>query len=392
MIKHAQLSDNKIKALKPKEKEYKIGDGNGLWLFVTPNGSKLWRFRYTLNGKGSTKSLGKYPALSLKEARLKRDEYQKQLSTGMKPRDTTSGKTFKEISEEYLERRSDLSDRYMKDIRALLERDFYPSIKNKILDDITVSHFIDIFEKMEKRGIKTATKKAGSLVNRILMYAVAKQYTTNNPMATIDLSSLLEKHTPNNFAHITDVEQFKQLLQAIDGYEGDIYTRTALMFMPYAFVRPANIRGMLWSELDLKAKTWIIPAEKMKIPRDHVVPLTDSMIEILNNVKENNSEFVFPSPQSTKRQLSNNTLNVALKRLGFKDKMTSHGFRHTASTMLHENIHKHGVQSEVIEMQLAHVEKNSVKGVYNKALYIPERVRLMEWWSDFVDTLKKPDQ
>jgi len=383
-----QLSDNKIKALKPKEKEYKLGDGNGLWLFVTPNNTKLWRFRYTLNGKSSTKSIGKYPAVSLRDARAKCEEYRAQLSGGIKPREISSGMSFREVSEEYLSKRPELSERYLKDIKALLERDFYPTLKGLDLESITVSHFIDIFSSMEARGIKTATKKAGSLVNRIFKYAVTKQYTTNNPMASLDLDTLLTKHKPENFAHITDEKLFKELLIAIEEYEGDIFTKTALRLMPYVFLRPANIRGLLWSEIDFDKKRILIPAEKMKLPRDHIVPLTDSMIEILNNAKNNNSDYVFPSPQSTKRQLSNNTLNVALKRLGFKDKMTSHGFRHTASTILHENIHIHGVPSEAIEMQLAHVEKNSVKGVYNKALYLSERSRLMEWWSNYLDSLK----
>ena len=384
-----QLSDNKIKALKPKEKEYKVGDGGGLWLFVTPKGSKLWRFRYTLNGKGSTKSLGKYPELSLKKARLKRDEYKLQINTGVKPSDVKSEMTFEDLAKEYLKHRSDVSEKYLKDITSLLKRDVYPTLKRVEIDKIYPSHFIDIFEAMEKRGIRVATKRAGSLINRIFMYAVTKQYTDNNPMSSIDLSIILTKHKPTNFHHITDTKVFKELLIAIDDYTGDIFTKTALRFMPYAFVRPANIRAMLWRELDFEAKLWTIPADKMKMKRDHTVPLTDSMIEILNNVKNNNSDFVFPSPQSTKRQLSDNTLNVALKRLGFKGVMTSHGFRHTASTLLHENIHKHGVASEVIEMQLAHVEKNAVKGVYNKAMYMPERVRLMEWWSDYIDALKQ---
>lgn len=383
-----QLSDNKIKALKPKEKEYKVGDGNGLWLFVTPNNSKLWRFRYTLNGKSSTKSLGKYPIVSLKEARQKRDEYRSQLDTGIKPTDTKKDMTFKELAIEYLDHRHDIGENYANDLKAILKRDFYDAIGGLALDAINPPHLIAIFESMEKRGVKTVAKKSGSLINRIFTYGVSKQYTNNNPIASIDLAVVLKKHKPENFAHITDIGVFKSLLKSIDGYTGDIFTKTALQIMPYVFVRPANIRAMLWDELDFDKRTWTIPAEKMKMKRDHVVPLTDSMIEILNNVKGNYSEYVFPSPQSTKRQLSENTLNVALKRLGFKGIMTSHGFRHTASTILHENIHRHGIHSDVIEMQLAHVEKNNVKGVYNKALYMEERVRLMEWWSDYLDELK----
>lgn len=382
------LSDNQIKSLKPKEKEYRVPDGDRLYICVTPKGSKIWRMDYVINGKKSSKSLGKYPEVSLKDARIKRDEYKQQVQHGIKPREAGTDATFKEMAEEYLDHRHDLSEKYLSDIRSLLKRDFYPDIGDLDLDSITTSHMIEIFKDMERRGIKTATKKAGSLVNRIFKYAVTMQYTSNNPVSSIDLSILLKKHKPNNFAHVTDINVFKELLQAIDEYHGDIFTKTALQLMPYAFVRPANIRAARWDEFDLYHKIWIIPATKMKMKRDHIVPLTDSMIKILDNVKNNNSEFLFPSPQSTKRQLSENTLNVALKRIGFKDIMTSHGFRHTASTFMHENIHKHGVQSDVIEMQLAHVEKSNVKGVYNKALYMEERIRLMQWWSDFLDDLR----
>lgn len=389
MRANKQLSDHYIKSLKPTEKPYKVSDGDMLYLHVNPNGSKIFKIRYILHGKYSSKSIGKYPAISLKDARLKRDEFKMQIEMGLKPLEAKSDATFEEISEEYLSHRSELNERYMKDIQSILKRDFYPKIGHLKLDNITPTHMITIFKGMESRGIKTATKKASSLVNRIFKYAVTTQKTENNPMASIDLSILLKKHTPKNFAHITDVGLFRELLQAIEVYEGDIYTKTALRFMPYAFVRPANIQFALWDEFDFDKKLWLIPKEKMKMKRDHLVPLTDSMIKILDAVKDNNSAFVFPSPISTKRQLSNNTLNMALKRMGFKDLMTAHGFRHTASTLLHENIHNHGVQSDAIEMQLAHVEKNNVKGVYNKALYMSERIRLMKWWSDFIDELKQ---
>ncbi|MDM5264662.1 tyrosine-type recombinase/integrase [Sulfurovum sp. XTW-4] len=387
MSRVTQLSDNKIRSLKPQDKEYKVPDGNGLYLHVMPTGSKVWRMRYKLDGKASQKSLGKYPDISLKDARSKRDEYKTMVQSGNKPKDTQSDTTFQILKDEYMEHRHDLSEKYKHDIDSLLERDF-KSILHKNIDDITVSNLIEHFKDMEKRGIKTATKKAGSLINRIFKYAVTMQYTTNNPMGSIDLSILLKAHKPKNFKHITDKEQFKQLLKSIDNYVGDIYTKTALQLMPYVFLRPANIRGLLWSEIDFENRHIVIPKEKMKMNRDHIVPLTDSTIRILRTVDKGLSEYVFPSPQSTKRQLSDNTLNYGLKRLGFGDSMTSHGFRHTASTLMHENIHIHKVPSDVIEMQLAHVEKNSVKGVYNKALYMEERIRLMQWWSDYIDDLK----
>jgi len=288
--------------------------------------------------------------------------------------------------EEYNEHRSELNADYIKDNTNLLKRDFNLVMK-KQLDNITIDDIIACFTGMEKRGLKTTPKKAGSLVNRLFRYAVTKRYTVNNPMTSIDLTVLLKKHKPTNFAHITDENVFKQLLHSIQEYTGDIYTRSALRFMPYAFVRPANIRGMLWAEVDFEKRLWTIPGSKMKMDRDHVVPLTDSMIDILDEVNDGRSKYVFPSPQTSLNPMSDNTLNVGLKRMGFAGVMTSHGFRHTASTILHENISVHGLPSEVIEIQLSHVEKNAVKGVYNKALYMTERRALMEWWSNYVDKL-----
>lgn len=385
------LSDNQIKASKPKDTEYKIADGDGLYLHIMPNGSKLWRLRYTINKKSSTKSLGKYPAVTLKDARLKRDDMRSDIQSGIKPQSTTSqsGMTFKMLVDEYFTHRIDLDEKYKSDNKKSLETHYYPFIEDMEVTTIEAPHIIQVLKNMEKKGIYTATKKSGYMVDRVFKYGVTSQYCKHNPMGDIDMGVLLKSHPERNFAHITDEKLLKDLLLSIDECVCDISTKTALQLMPYVFLRPANIRGALWGEFDFDKKLWVIPAEKMKMKRDHIIPLTSSMIKILDNVKNNRSEFVFPSPQSTKRQMSENTLNVALKRMGFKDIMTSHGFRHTASTFMHENLHKHKVSSDAIEMQLSHVEKNSVKGVYNKAMYLEERVMLMEWWSYYLDELKK---
>ncbi len=385
------LSDNQIKALKPQDKEYKIADGDGLYLHIKPTGSKLWRMRYSLDKKSTTMSLGAYPTVSLKDARKKREEIRVMVSSGINPnkkKDTINRTTFKEASKEYLDLCGNLSEQYVMDCKNILKRDYEDEIGDMMLDDIEAIDIIRVLKSMEDRGIKTMTKKSFSLVSRVFKYAITMQYTKNNPTRDIDLAVALKKHQVKQFAHTTDTEVLRQLLLDIDNYEGDIYTRTALQLMPYVFLRPANVRGALWDEFDFDKKLWTIPAEKMKTKKDHIVPLTKSMIKIIKHVDNDKSKYLFPSPQSSVRQMSENTLNVALKRMGYKDIMTSHGFRHTASTILHENIHKHNVPSDVIEMQLAHIEKNSVKGVYNKALYIDERIKLMQWWSDYLDFLK----
>ena len=390
------LTDNKIKTSKSRLKEYKLADGDGLRLKIKPSGLKTWELRYNLGGKQSSVALGRYPEVSLKQAREKRLEMRSLIAQGIKPVSTPKTIqvvaegviTFDDLLSRYNEHRSDLSAQYIMDNTNILKRDFKDLLKMPI-DDIKPAHLVKCFTDMENRGIKTASKKAGSLVNRLFKFACTKLWTENNPMGAIDLTLLLKKHKPKNFAHITDPKVLKALLCAINNGVMDISTKTALQVMPYVFVRPANIRAMLWSEIDFKKKTWTIPADKIKTDIDHVVPLTDTVISLIKTMEDNRSVYVFPSPYSKVRGLSENTLNVTLKRLGFDGIMTSHGFRHTASTMLHETIHIHKIPSDVIEMQMIHTEKNSVKGVYNKALYMSERIRLMQWWSDHLDSLQR---
>jgi integrase len=227
------------------------------------------------------------------------------------------------------------------------------------------------------------------LLERIYRYANTIGKANKNILAGIDKSLVLKKPKEQNFKHTTDPKELKNILLSIDEYFGDISTKRALQILPYLFVRPFNIRAMQWDEIDFDKKLWIIPAKKMKMKKEHIVPLYKTVIEILKQQKEFSyslSSYVFPSIISKTRIMSENTLNVALKRLGFD--VTSHGFRHTASTLLHENMHIHNIPSEVIETQLARTVGNSVHQTYNKALYIDLRVKLMNWWGEYLDNLK----
>lgn len=379
-----QLTDTAIKRAKQKEKEYKLADGDGLYLHITHIGTKWFKYRYTINGKTSTKSLGKYPFMSLTAARQKRDELKIMVLDGIRPLEKKANMVFTELINEYFENRSDLSEKYIDNNRSSIEK-YFSDLLTMELDKITPTVLIDDFKRMNKKGVVVYAKKSGGMIDRIFRYGVTLQYCKYNPMRDIDLSILLQKKEVKNYAHITDQALFRELLIAIENSICDGSTKRALRLMPYVFLRPSNIRDAEWSEFDYKNRLWTIPAAKMKMSRDHIVPLTDTIIDILGEKKEG---LVFPSPYSASKKLSENTLNIMLKRLGFGGVMTTHGFRHTASTVLHENIHIHGISSDVIEMQLAHVEKNSVKGVYNKALYMPERQRLMQWWSDYLDNLR----
>lgn len=392
MARVVPLSDSKIKSLKPQEKEYKVADGDGLYLHITPNGTKLWRIRYKLYGKLNTISIGKYPEVTLAMARSERAQVKAQVADGKKPTILKvadhSGMTFSELVDEYFAHRNDLSEKYVQNNMGYLKNYYYPTLENVPVECILPTHIIEIVKFMNKKGVKETIRRTGALLNRIFKYATTLQYMSRNPMSEIDLSVIVSKAKKKNFAHLTDENELGELLIAIDGLKADIYTKTALQLLPYVFVRPQNIRSAKWEEFDFEKKLWSIPGEKMKMDRDHIIPLTDKMIEIIKTVEGNGSEYLFPSPYSRTRQLSENTLNMGLIRLGYKDRMTSHGFRHTASTLLNENAHKHGVSSDVIEIQMAHVEKNVVKGTYNKAIYIEERIRLMKWWSDYLDLLK----
>lgn len=375
-----ELSATKVKNLKGKSKKYSISDGNNLYLRVMPTGRKVWEIIDNRGRKRSTKVLGRYPAMSLANARVSRDEYFSH--------DIGSRITFEELIDMYFKHREDeLSAKYIKDNKQTLDRDFF-DIKAKKLQDIKPTDLIKAFERMEKRDIKTASKKIGSQVNRLFKYAMTKQLLSTNPMASIDLGILLKKHSPKNFNHISDEKVFKALLCAINGYIGDNTTRNILRLMPYVFVRPSNLREMQWAHINFEKNQWTIPDTMMKTKKEHIVPLTPSMIEIIEDQKDNGSIYVFPSPQSRMRPMSDNTPNMALKRMGFAGIMTSHGFRHTASTLLNEHKQNHKLGSYVIEAQLAH-SLHGIAGVYNKADYLKERHKLMKWWSDFIDKLQE---
>jgi len=389
MARVKPLTDTQCKNLKPKEKEYKVADGDGLYLHVTPTGSKIWRMRVVIDGKQTTKGIGKYPAVSLRDARAHVESARDSLATGVNPFEKNTGAmTFNSLVEEFFKHNDHLSPKYIKEQKGLIENNFYSFIGDMGIAEVSTSHLISAFKRMNDRGVSILAKKAGSQINRVFKYAVTLQYIDKNPMSDIDLGVLVKNKKSENFAHITDQNEFADLLKAIDEYSGDHSTRLALKLAPYAFVRPFNIRHMEWVEIDFDKKLWTIEADKMKMGRDHIVPLTDSMIDIIRQNEGNGSRFVFSSSWSKSKPMSENTLNVALKRLGYGGIMTSHGFRHTASTLLHENSHIHKIGSDVIEIQLAHVD-GSVRGVYNKAIYMEERIRLMQWWSDKIDELRE---
>ena len=389
------LSESQIKNAKSQEKQYRLYDGEGMYLIIYPDGRKRWRLDYTFNKKRNTKSLGNYPEVTLKEARESKRNIKKDIKDGINPSSKAkkslsdrNNHTFKDVSLEYFKIREDLSDNYIKDNLQKLTKDIFPFVGDKLMDSIEPLEMLSVLQKIDQRGANVSARKTFSIVERVYKYGVMQGYTKRNIMSDLDKKLAFRTVEKHNFKHITDPNELKYLLLAIDTYQGEYATKMALKIMPYLFVRPFVIRHMEWDEIDFEKKLWNIPKKKMKTKKEHLVPLTDTVIRNINEMKDLSygvSKYVFPSRISNLKVMSENTLNFALTRLGFD--VTAHGFRHTASTLLHENITNHKIQSDVIEIQLAHTI-SGVKGVYNKAQYIDERITLMQWWSDYLDNLK----
>jgi len=393
------LSDTEIKKTKYVDKKIKLSDGGGLCLIIT-NASKRWQFDYSFKKKRNSLSLGIYPNVSLKNARDQRDKYKVLLANNQNPGEIKKenlekeklgqSNTFYLVSREYLSRRTDISEAHINKLERVLERDIDIFIGNKNIKDIKALEVLDVIKKIESRGAVETAHRTFNLIERIFKYATTIKRIDHNVMADIDKNIALKPAQSKNLAHTTDLNVLEDIMNSIEHYRGDMSTKIALKITPYLFLRPFNIRTMEWDEVDFTKKVLSIPAEKMKMKKAHLVPLSDSVIGMLKEIEpytKHKSGYVFMSPINTKKPLSDNAINLALKRLGFKNITVAHGFRHTASTMLHENIHIHKINSDVIEAQLAHI-KNDVRAVYNKAIYLDERIILMQWWSDFLDSLK----
>lgn len=399
--KTAALTANEIKNAKPKEKEYKLFDGGGLYLSITPNGGKGWRLKYLFNGKEKRLSLGTYPVTSLQGARKKREELKSLIDQGIDPaaerkkekeiikeEETKSQNTFKNISIEWVEKqRLRLGVTTLSKYERALERDFYPIIGEKSMNDITRQDVIAIAQTIQERGALETAHRLLNLCNQIWRYALQLEKVDRNIINDISKKDVLQSFKKSNYRTITDKQRIGELMTAIDTYKGEFTTKAALKLLTLTFVRPYNIRFAEWNEFDLKNKVWTIPDNKMKMSKAHSIPLPPQAIKILEEIYPytNDAKYVFHSPISRLKPISENTLNQALKRLEFGGEIVSHGFRAMFSTLAYES----GLfRTEVIEDLLAHQEKNQVKRAYNRSLYEKEKREVMEWWSNFIDEVK----
>jgi integrase len=392
------LTDTAVRNAKPGAKPVKISDERGLHLMVTPSGGKLWRFRYAFDGKEKLLSFGAYPDVSLADARDRRDQARKQIANGIDPSEqrkaakaTRAGlaaNTFEVIAREwYAKAMEGKADTTKEKLLRRLEVDVFPWIGARPISEIAPADLVRIIERMESRGAVDLAKRVHNAIMRIFRYAVTKGFTSSNPAQSIDLNLILPQKGVQHHASVTDPKAVGELLRAIDGFTGAFITRCALHVAAYTFVRPGNLRHAEWTEIDFDKAEWRIQAGKMKMKEQHIIPLSTQVIAILKEIQPltGSGRYVFPSERGQSAVMSENTINGALRRLGYaKEEMTGHGFRSMASTLLHEL----GLPHAVIERQLAHGERNKVSAAYNFAEYLPERRKMMQQWADYLDKLK----
>ena len=391
------LTDIACRTAKPGPTRKKLSDGGGLQLWVQTNGSRLWQLAYRYDGKQKQMALGPYPDVSLAEARDKRTEARRLLRDGIDPAERKKkaaeeakplpGDTFKDVAQEFMAkcRREQLSDGTLEKKEWLLSL-AYPVLGAKRVSEIKPIEVLGVLQEVETRGCYETARRLRSTIGAVCRFAVATARADADPTTALRGALTTPKVTPR--AAITDPKEFGGLLRAIDGFEGEPTTLYGLKLMALLFPRPGELRHAEWSEIDLKKTVWAIPAAKTKMRREHRIFLAPQAIVVLEDLRAvtGHKRLLFPGLTNSEKPISENTLNAALRRLGFgQDEMTSHGFRATASTLLNES----GLWGvDAIERQLAHIDMNSVRRAYARGLHWDERVRMMIWWADYLDELR----
>ena len=387
------LTDTAIRQAKPAAKAQKLFDEKGLFLLVSPRGGKWWRLKYRYEGREKLLSLGIYPEVGLKDARERRDKARKLIADGIDPsqakkerRAAENVTTFGSVTREWFDKFSpSWTKKGAKDVWSRLEKNILPYLAERPINEITAPELLTVIRRIESRGAIETARRQLQKCGQIFRYAVACGLAERDPAA--DLRGALPPTLSKHHASQTDPKAVAELLRAIEGYKGSFVVLSALKLAPLLFVRPGELRHAEWQEIDLDVAEWRIPAVKMKMKEQHIVPLSRQAVAILRELYPltSSGKYVFPSVRSAARAMSENTINAALRRMGYtKEEMTGHGFRSMASTILHEQ----GWPSDVIERQLAHGEKNKIKAAYNFAGHLPERRKMMQAWADLLDGLK----
>ncbi|MBL9315382.1 tyrosine-type recombinase/integrase [Klebsiella pneumoniae] len=388
------LNDMQIRRAKPEAKAYTLGDGQGLSLLIEPNGSKSWRFRYRYAGKPKMISLGVYPTITLADARSRRDDARKLVAEGKNPSEvrkeqkialqTESESAFEKIATEWHQMKSaKWSAGYASDIMEAFQNDIFPYVGTRLIGEIKPLELLNVLRKIEKRGALEKMRKVRQRCSEVFRYAIATGRAEFNPAA--DLSSALEVHQSNHFPFLK-ADELPDFLRALDSYTGSRLVQIATKLLMITGVRTIELRAALWSEFDLDNAIWEISAERMKMRRSHLVPLSTQALDLLNELKmmTGNYRYVFPGRNDPNKPMSEASINQVIKRIGYGGRLTGHGFRHTMSTILHEK----GFDSAWIEIQLAHVDKNSIRGTYNHAQYLEKRSSMIQWYNDYIYSIK----
>ncbi|MGA9854494.1 MAG: integrase arm-type DNA-binding domain-containing protein [Gammaproteobacteria bacterium] len=387
------LSDTKIRNSKPREKPYKLFDGQGLYLLIKSKSQRWWRFKYQSDGKEKLLSLGIYPDVSLKQAREKRDELRRNVAAGIDPSlqrramQQADASSFEGVAREWHAKRLHTwTQEHAARILRRLEKDIFPWVGTRPIAELIAPEVLAVLRRIESRSVLDTAHRALQNCSAVFRYAVATGRASRDPCA--DLRGALPPTRGKHHAAITEPQAVGELLRAIEGYQGSLITKCALQLSALVFVRPGELRRAEWSEIDFTTSEWRIPAGKMKARALHIVPLSQQAVATLRELQPltGSGRYVFPSVRTADRPMSENTITGALRRLGYtKHDMTAHGFRSLASTLLNEQ----GWSRDAIERQLAHAERDATRAAYNRAEYLTERRKMMQSWAEYLDGLRK---
>ena len=395
----APLSEIQVRTAKPQEKEYKIMDGYGLFLLITPTNGKLWRFDYRIGDKRKTMAIGAYPALSLADARQRREDAKKLLANGVDPCEMKKtlkaadkdivANTFEAIARQWHLKFSSAgkwSTIHAADILHRLEKDIFPPLGSRPISEIKPKEFLIVLERVASRGALDSAHRLRHHCGMIFRYAIVCGYADRDIAA--DLRGALPPVKGGHHAAPTTPKDLAPILRAIDDFTGSFVVKSALQLLPMLFCRPGELRAAEWAEVNFDDGIWEIPAERMKMKQPHIVPLSRQAAEILKALQPLTGfgKYLFPCNRSPLRCMSDNALNAALRRLGFtKDEATAHGFRASARTILDEVLH---VPVVLIEHQLSHSVRDALGTAYNRTSHLDERKKMMAQWADYLDRLK----
>jgi len=387
------LTDTEIKKAKAKEKAYSLNENGGLYLWITPVGGKLWRWAYRFDRKEKLMSFGKYPDVPLALARERHSEARKLLATGVDPMAQRKAEktaeriaienSFQSITTQWLEHwQEGKSPRHVDTVRRRMAADILPCLGARPIAEIEAPELVAMANAIQDRGARDIAKRALETVGQVFRFGIAHGYAKRNPATEIRPSDILKSSPKTNYARV-DGRELPTLLRRIEVYQGKQVTRLAMKLMSMTFVRTTELIEAKWGEFDLENARWDIPAERMKMRTPHIVPLARQALEVLEMLRDftGSNEWLFPGDLNAAQPMSNNTILKALERMGYKGRMTGHGFRGLASTILHEQGYAH----DHIELQLAHAPCNAVSAAYNHALYLEPRARMMQDWADFLE-------